>query len=271
MDLVTEALRNANTKAASSGRFDGSFLFASYLSIVLFRLSPQIHVPCSHFPLFLIRSFRQKLKKTENSNLHGFEPHRLSSNFTKLLFQIIKAIINHHPLWLCLGSSNLLFCRSLCPSSIPGWYLTVVYDISNASILFSWQWDLCEPPEAQSSLTVILILPCCHRDLYYMPCLWYAFFLIQCLCTSPVSISFHNSETRRISYLLSSNERISSASLFDLHHTTQSWSSGFLFASHLPLLPCPFFPQVQITSFHFPHFLVRSITRCDCASEPVTS
>ena len=31
--------------------------------------------------------FRQKLKKTENSNLHGFELRRYSNKVTKLLFQ----------------------------------------------------------------------------------------------------------------------------------------------------------------------------------------
>ena len=47
--------------------------------------------------LLILRSsvrFRQKLKKTENSNLHGFEVHRPSSKGTKLLLQVIKAIIN---------------------------------------------------------------------------------------------------------------------------------------------------------------------------------
>ena len=36
-----------------------------------------------------------KTPKTENSNVHGFEVHRPSSKGTKLLLQIIKAIINH--------------------------------------------------------------------------------------------------------------------------------------------------------------------------------
>ena len=35
-----------------------------------------------------------KTQKTENSNLHGFEAHRPSSKGTKLLLQVIKAIIN---------------------------------------------------------------------------------------------------------------------------------------------------------------------------------
>ena len=35
-----------------------------------------------------------KTQKTENSNLHGFELHRPSNKGTKLLFQVIKAIIN---------------------------------------------------------------------------------------------------------------------------------------------------------------------------------
>jgi len=39
---------------------------------------------------------RQKLRKTENSKLHGFEVHRPSSKGTTLLLQIIKAIINHN-------------------------------------------------------------------------------------------------------------------------------------------------------------------------------
>jgi len=36
-----------------------------------------------------------KTQKTENSNLHGFELHRPSRKGTKLLFKIVKAIINH--------------------------------------------------------------------------------------------------------------------------------------------------------------------------------
>jgi len=35
-------------------------------------------------------------KKTENSNLHGFEVHRPSSKGNKLLLQVIKAIINQY-------------------------------------------------------------------------------------------------------------------------------------------------------------------------------
>jgi len=40
------------------------------------------------------RFVSKKTQKTENSNLHGFEVHRPSSKGTKLLFQVIKAIIN---------------------------------------------------------------------------------------------------------------------------------------------------------------------------------
>jgi len=36
----------------------------------------------------------RKTQKTENSNLHGFEVHRPSSKGTKLLFQVIQAIMN---------------------------------------------------------------------------------------------------------------------------------------------------------------------------------
>ena len=46
--------------------------------------------------------FPAKTQKTENSNLHGFEVHRPSSKSTKLLLQIIKAIINH----LTLGNKD---------------------------------------------------------------------------------------------------------------------------------------------------------------------
>ena len=41
-----------------------------------------------------IEHFTEKLKKTENSNRHGFEVHRPSSKGAKLLLQVIKAIIN---------------------------------------------------------------------------------------------------------------------------------------------------------------------------------
>ena len=47
--------------------------------------------------LFLLRSsvrLRQTPKKNGNSNLHEFDLHRPSSKGTKLLFQVIKAIIN---------------------------------------------------------------------------------------------------------------------------------------------------------------------------------
>jgi len=37
-----------------------------------------------------------KNSKTENSNLHGFQLHRPPSKGTKLLFQVIKAIINQY-------------------------------------------------------------------------------------------------------------------------------------------------------------------------------
>ena len=45
---------------------------------------------CPHFPHYL----PAKTQKTENSNLLGFQLHRPSSKGTKLLLQVIKAIIN---------------------------------------------------------------------------------------------------------------------------------------------------------------------------------
>ena len=47
----------------------------------------------------VVVSIPAKTQKTENSNLHGLEVHRPSSKGTKLLFEIIIAIINqrHEP------------------------------------------------------------------------------------------------------------------------------------------------------------------------------
>ena len=42
----------------------------------------------------VVDSIPAKTKKPENSDLHGFEVYRPSSKGTKLLFQVIKAIIN---------------------------------------------------------------------------------------------------------------------------------------------------------------------------------
>ena len=44
----------------------------------------------------VVGSIPAKTPKTENSNLHKFEVHRPSSKGTKLLFHIIKAIINQY-------------------------------------------------------------------------------------------------------------------------------------------------------------------------------
>jgi len=56
-----------------------------------------------------------KTQKIENSNLHGFELHRPSSKGTKLLLQVIKAIINqlgltnfHNPVSNALGADCIL-------------------------------------------------------------------------------------------------------------------------------------------------------------------
>ena len=68
-------------------------------------------------------------KKTpKNLNLHGFELHRPSSKGTKLLFQVIKAIINTHiDLCVCFGGHLCKQCYLLfqnfffldCPSPPP--------------------------------------------------------------------------------------------------------------------------------------------------------
>jgi len=51
--------------------------------------------------LEVVGSFQAKAQKFENSNLHGFELHKPSSKNTKLLFQVIKAIINQLAPTLC--------------------------------------------------------------------------------------------------------------------------------------------------------------------------
>ena len=54
----------------------------------------------------VVGSIPAKTPKTENSNLHGFELHRPSSKGTKLLLQVIKAIINQ--------SSTCSLCLLIC-------------------------------------------------------------------------------------------------------------------------------------------------------------
>ena len=44
----------------------------------------------------IVGSISAKAQKPENSKLHGFELHGPSSKDTKLLLQVIKAIINHY-------------------------------------------------------------------------------------------------------------------------------------------------------------------------------
>jgi len=72
---------------------------------------------------------QQKLKKTENPNLHGFEVHRPSSKGTKLLLQVIKAIINqggrlvkqlYHTLLLLFNNHTSNSCTGFMPSFIWG-------------------------------------------------------------------------------------------------------------------------------------------------------
>ena len=59
-------------------------------------------------------------QKTENSNLYGYELHKPSSKGTKLLFQVIKAMMNQS--WKKGSSSHapsiylMVFSRSLSPN-----------------------------------------------------------------------------------------------------------------------------------------------------------
>jgi len=57
----------------------------------------------------VVGSILAKTQKIENSNLHGFQLHRPSSKGTKLLLQVIKAIINQG---VCAleNLSNFGFC-----------------------------------------------------------------------------------------------------------------------------------------------------------------
>jgi len=76
---------------------------------------------CSHTsPLFawwckLFVSTAPRNSITANSNIHGFEVHRPSSKDTKLLFQVIKAIINQDDgFWQNLGARTLLIPAAHC-------------------------------------------------------------------------------------------------------------------------------------------------------------
>ena len=71
-----------------------------------------------------------KTQKTENPNLHGFELHKPSSKGTKLLLQVIKAIIDQvQESYMCLHMRILkhtpsfwcikLKCQELHSSSCP--------------------------------------------------------------------------------------------------------------------------------------------------------
>jgi len=87
-----------------------------------------------------------------------------------------------------------------------------------------------------SSLTAILMLPCFHHDLYRTLCLRYALFLLPffflftslyALFLLPVfffftPVDFVSQYLKKISFPLSSNERISSLPFCDFQHTTQS-------------------------------------------------
>jgi len=58
-------------------------------------------------------------QKSDNSNLHGLELHRPSSKGTKLLFQVIQAIINQwERLWIYHSLCQGIFQDTLCGHSI---------------------------------------------------------------------------------------------------------------------------------------------------------
>ena len=54
----------------------------------------------------------EKTKKTENSNLHGFELHRPSSKGTKWLIQILQAIINQRKKNVLLVTCSFMECEN---------------------------------------------------------------------------------------------------------------------------------------------------------------
>ena len=81
--------------------------------------------------------FRQQLNGTENSNLHGFEVHRPSSKGTKLVLQVIKAIIincTESPHNLVLRITKLsawnvmanVICEHLMLVPGPHWFLPFI-------------------------------------------------------------------------------------------------------------------------------------------------
>ena len=66
-------------------------------------------------------------QEPENSNLHGFELHRPSSKSTKLLLQVLKAIINQYQLAqdrVPFRIQSKMFCLlRICPSFACGAFL----------------------------------------------------------------------------------------------------------------------------------------------------
>jgi len=85
----------------------GGFFFNGVINLRQCRTSSVSQSAGLLIPRSSVR-FRQKLKKIENSNLHGFELHRPSSKGTKLLLQAIKAII-FQPFLLITMPSSLRF------------------------------------------------------------------------------------------------------------------------------------------------------------------
>jgi len=83
----------------------------------------------------------------------------------------------HHPLWMCLRSRGLLIYWSLCPSSIPARYLSVVFDIRSCRLMpsmlsttpdFFLSWH-CEPSMKRDSPSIPFW--CCLQVASTMTCI----------------------------------------------------------------------------------------------------
>ena len=93
--------------------------------------------------LLILRSsvrFRQKLKKIENSNLHGFEVHRPSSKDTKLLLRIMKAIIIIIISIFAAASNHLSYRVPKTPSFSTNAMVASIYCAFVTPIPWFWCW-----------------------------------------------------------------------------------------------------------------------------------
>jgi len=165
----------------------GSFLIASHLHLLSFPFPTQIHITCSCFPPFLVRSITRCVWSCNLLMSWSLSPSSIPAHYLSVILDI-------HP-----------------------FYLTPSLLSTTTEFVSSWQWDLCEasmkrdPHSVPFGCWLASTMTCIIRSARDVHSFGSCSF-----CSCPLSILFHHN-------WLSSNERISSTPFFDLHHTTQSW------------------------------------------------